>query len=518
MKPEAERLLELFRGNTRTSGRYYPDRDRAVTEHEPLTLADFEAHLAGKVGCGSVPIQDDDTCSWGAIDIDNHDSDEDIPLRPMAELIESQRLPLIACRSKSGGIHVYLFLDKAQPVARIRPFLMKWAGVLGHAGCEVFPKQTRLSTGGDGKKQAGNWLNLPYFGNGTTMRYAVRGGKQLSLQEFLDAADQLKVSDKSLGLLSSSGHPEAPPCVQQMLKNGVAAGHRNEALYAVSVYFRKSQPETFQAAAAEVNGQMFAKPLARGEATRTIASAGKPDYGYRCNEEPCRSLCDRATCLTRKFGITPADRDRLEVFEALPEFTDLVKYMTSPPRWDLKANGKAIRGIQTDELFDWKWMQLALMNELTIVAPSMKNLDWQRILAPLAAKARLVETPDDASIAGIIRERLREFAGKTDLHNKGLDKEDRKGLVRGLPVVQVVDGERCVVFRMPDFVNYLKRTRSEEMKGTDLWFAIKDLGVRNMRMRIPGAKSGEDNINVYHLPVKAVMQPDATAPEFRSEL
>lgn len=510
----AQRLKALFPGNTRSSGRYDPKRDRAFTEAEPLTVEDFINHINGTMGAGAVPIQDDDTCQFAAIDIDNHDSDEDIPLKPFSEKIAALGLPLVACRSKSGGIHAYLFLEKPQPCTRIRVLMTRWALQLGVGGSEIFPKQGKLATTSDGKKQLGNWLNLPYFDAAKTMRYAMVAGKKLSLEEFLTHVEKNRITEAVLRALSSSDHPEAPPCVQRMYSNGVAQGHRNEALYAISVYLRKADPESFKTKAVEANSTVFARPLGRSELERTVNSAGKPDYGYRCNEEPCRSLCDRGTCLTRKFGITPADAERLDTVEALPGFSDLVKYNSEPVRWEIKIDGVKVTGIQTEALLDWRAIRSLIADRLTKVVPLMKNMEWERILQPLMKEARIIDTPDDASIAGTIRERLREFASKTDLLNKGQDKEDRKALLRGLPVIQVMDGDRSVVFRSQDFVNYLKRTKSEELKGVALWLAVKELGVMHRRIRV----GSDNNINVWYLPVAAVRGVDAEKPEYKSEL
>lgn len=510
----ASRLMALFTGNTRSSGRYDLKRDRAFTEAAPALLEDFIAHIQGVIGVGVVPIQDDDTCQFAVLDVDNHDSDEDIPLHPFAEKIAVLKLPLVACRSKSGGIHAYLFLDKPVSCQRVRVMMTQFAIQLGVAGCEVFPKQGKLSTTNEGKKQQGNWINLPYFDADKTMRYAVIGDKRLSLLEFLDYVEKNRVGEASLKAQALSEHPDAPPCVQRMYANGVAQGHRNEGLYAVGVYQRKRNPDDYKAKTFEANQTIFSRALGRAEAERTINSAGKADYGYRCNEEPCRSLCDRGVCLTRKYGITPVDAERIDTVDALPEFTDLTKFESDPVKWEFRVGGVKITNISTDELLDWRAIRSLIAARLTKGVPLIKTPEWERILFPMMKEARIIETPDDASIAGLMRERLREFAGKTNLLNKGQDKEERKALLRGLPVVQEIDGTRCVVFRQQDFVNYLKRTKSEEMKGVNLWMAVKELGVRHGRIRI----GTTDNINVWHLPVSAVMGNDAEKPEYTSEL
>lgn len=511
----AERFLRLFVGNQRSSGRYDPRRDRAFTEYEPLKLADVKAHLTGTMGAGAVPIQDDNSCTWAAIDIDNHDSDEDIDLAAVDQKIQANKLPLIPCRSKSGGVHVYLFLDSPQPAGRIKALMNGWAAAVGHPGSEIFPKQGMLANGKDGNKQHGNWINLPYMHVAATKRYAMVGGKVLGVEEFVSRAEAMRVGDKALRAMSSADHPDAPPCIQKMYANGVAQGHRNEALYNVVVYLRKASPDGYERLAEDANKSIFSRPLGKSEVSRTIASAGRDAYGYRCNEEPCRSLCDRDSCLKRKFGITPADAERLNAVEAIPPFTDLVKYLTEPVRWEIKIDGLKITNLSTEYLLDWRAMRQVIAERLTKIVPLIKNQEWERILIPLMKQARMVEAPDDSSVTGIIRDRLREFASKTDLTNRGKDLDDRKALMRGMPVVQVYEGDRHVFFRGQDFVNYLKRTRTEELKGVSLWFAVKEVGVAHTRLR-----AGDHNINVWYLPVKTVLEHRAPVegPEFKSEL
>ncbi len=510
-----ERMAALFVSNDRSSGRFDPGRGRMHTEYTGLSAKEFGPHLSGSVGCGGVPILDDDTCMWAAIDIDAHDSDEDIPIHPVDELIRQHKLPLIACRSKSGGIHCYMFMEKPIAASKIRSLLGRWSEVVGYKGHEIFPKQARLGSGegGEGKKSLGNWINLPYFGGDDTNRYAVREGKKLKLLEFLTLAEKLRVDESDLKTHAVADHPNAPPCVQRMFTEGVGQGQRNEALYNTVIYLKKMDPDGYEGRAKEANSAMFTKPLGRAEMQRTIGSAARPGYSYRCNEEPIRSLCDRATCLKREFGITPDEADRLQATESLPLFNNLVKYLTEPIRWQIDIDGQPVTNISTQQLLEWRFMRELIAERLTKIVPVIKPNEWERLLQPLMAEARIVETPDEASVTGVVRDRLREFASKTDLSSKGDNMEDRKSLMRGMPVVAKVQGERCVVFRAQDYINYLKRTKSEELKGVNLWFALKGMGVISCKLRV-----GESTINVWHVPVRSILSHSVEPMEFKSDL
>jgi hypothetical protein len=391
----------------------------------------------------------------------------------------------------------------------------KWAVAVGHKGVEVFPKQSKLLKGKNGKLQLGNWINLPYMGGDNTIRYAFRNGKRLTLAEFIIAADKAQISEEEVSNQVLVEHGQAPPCVQRMLSEGVPVGNRNEALYGITVYLKRAFPDDYEGRAMDVNTSVFGKSLPRSEAGRTIVSAGRPDYSYRCHEEPCRSLCDKDTCVKRKFGINRTEFDLLSAKQALPIFTDLTKYLSDPIRWEFKLDGISVTNMATEALLSWKMMRIAIADKLTRVAPNIKDEEWQRILQPLMDDARIIEAPDDASISGVIRERLREFAGKTDLLAKGEDLQERRSLLRGVPCVIVSEGERCVAFRSSDFINYLKRTKSEELKGVNLWFSVRGLGVRHTKLRV-----GEHNVNLWCIPVKEIMEgmTHAEPPEFKSNI
>lgn len=473
---QAARMLSLFEGNQRSSGRFDPKSGKMFTEYAALQEKDFEKHLNGAQGMGSVPIRDDDTCSWGAIDIDNHGQEDDIPIAPVDEKIILHRLPAIACRSKSGGVHIYTFFQKPRAASKVRAILARWATLLDFPKTEIFPKQARL-IGEPGKKQLGNWINLPYLGGDASNRYAFNSSKKLSLEEFLDKAEALRISDSDLAATVLSLHPQAPPCVQRMMIEGVPQGKRNEALFNATIYFKRLDEAEYENYAASFNVEAFDKPLGRVEFTRTVTSASRPDYTYRCNEEPIRSFCNRTECLKRQFGITPTESTRVEEISGLPAFTDLIKYLTEPVRWSFQMDGVRVVNVPTDVLLDWSKVRTVIAEQLTRVVPLIKNTEWDRILQPLMAGARIETVPDEAGLQGLMRERLRDFAGKI---KKANGHNDVGAILRGLPVVY----EDYVCFRAQDFVNFLKRTRTEEIKGVGLWFALMPLGVEQRRVRV----------------------------------
>jgi len=510
------RYFTLFRGNQRSVGRFNPNNGKMHTDHEAPVISDIKRHIAGEYGVGIVPIMDDNCCWWGAIDIDNHGQDEDIPIGPIDQSLLSSDAQAIPCRSKSGGVHVYVFFDKPWPASRVKLLLTMIAKDIKYPNAEIFPKQNRLAKSSGDDKQRGNWLNMPYFGGDAGMRYAYRNGKKLGLASFLDLAESMKMTDAIYAQRIRKENPDAPPCVQQMLIDGVGKGQRNEGLYQITVYAKKAFPDTFLEKAREFNITAFDPPLSRAEAERTIHSASRPDYKYRCGEDPQKSLCDRDVCLKRRCGVTPLDVETQNALSELPEFSELIKYTTDPVRWEIRVNNKIITNIETEDLMDWRFMRTAAAERLMKILPLIKNQEWERILQPLMMEARVMTAPEDASVSGLVRARLREFAAKAVDMRDEKRMEDRQALLRGLPVIGTRDGVRVVIFRAQDFVQYLKRMKSEELRGVNLWFAVRELGIEDMKMRV---SSGKPPIHVWYLPVHEVeMDNVPDEPTIKSEI
>jgi len=480
-----KKFAALYQSNRISYGNWTPKNGKMFTTKEEYTDKNIKNHLSGIMGLGLVAINDDNKCWWGAIDIDNH-SGEEININKIAKAIHDKGLPLIVCKSKSGGAHCYLFGSEPLPAHFVRSILNKWATDLGFQGSEVFPKQSRLV-----KKQLGNWINLPYFKSEQRLAHEFDKGdiKTLSLTEFMDKAMISRVDQSLLEDFMLVEHREAPPCIQQMMKNGVDSGHRNEGLYNLSVYLRKSHPDDYKERAFDINQTIFEKPLSFAEAKKTINSvSGNRDYRYKCLEEPCRSFCDSEVCLKREYGITSDEVGFLSRAD-MPEITGLKIYDMEPPIWEMKLNGTTV-AITTSQFYNFQEFAKVVMEKLLIVVPPMKNKDWINVLAGLMSVAERVETPEDASTPGIIKEKLREFIYKADLKSNGRDVNDRAMIRRGMPVVQEVGvggiAGRHVVFRGGDFVAFLKRTRSEELKGSMLWNALRTFGVTHTRLRVEG--------------------------------
>ena len=188
----------------------------------PLDETHIEKHFEGAVGAGAIPITSDNRCRFGCIDVDVYPLDHGELVRACAGL----DVPAVVCRSKSGGAHVYFFIEGWIAASDMRDKLSEIAASLGYGSAEIFPKQEKLLVE---RGDVGNFINLPYFDVKRTLRPAFgNDGRELSLEEFLDFVDEqttkpAKFMDLQLGS-KTDFMPECPPCLVTLTTNGIGEG------------------------------------------------------------------------------------------------------------------------------------------------------------------------------------------------------------------------------------------------------------------------------------------------------
>ncbi len=187
MEDRVKKFKSIFYGLDRAYGQYVSDGQsvngkasgKAFILKQPVTDQLWIDHINGKdPSLGIIPIRDDSSCIWGCIDIDTYPLD----FKKIVSKIRKLDLPLVMCRSKSGGAHIFLFLREPTQAKIIRDKLIEWSGLIGYANCEVFPKQIEIRAD---RGDTGNFLNLPYHGGDESMRHAFDDdGQAITLDEF----------------------------------------------------------------------------------------------------------------------------------------------------------------------------------------------------------------------------------------------------------------------------------------------------------------------------------------------
>lgn len=252
---------DRFQGRRTAFGQYLvvdggKNDAHTVRDVQEIPRDSWERHLRGEgAGLGVIPIDENDECRFGAIDVD----DPEIDHGALARQVTAFKLPLVVCRSKSGGAHLYFFLPAPTPARDVQTFLNRCVLVLGLKNpddreVEVFPKQTTVPEG-----KTGNWINLPYYAGAETDRYAFGPeGERLDLERFLAFAE----AQQLLGVDESGSWWRTPDVVVAQTV-GILAPHypgpgsRNDFhLYAAGSFWNEGHDQ-------EVAGEV-AERLAKG--------------------------------------------------------------------------------------------------------------------------------------------------------------------------------------------------------------------------------------------------------------
>jgi hypothetical protein len=275
---------------------------KAVVVRKPPTDDLWVKHLEGvDPSLGIIPIRADNTCIWGCVDIDQYPLD----LAGLVKKVRSLNLPLVVCRSKSGGAHVFLFTTVPVSAYDMQKYLKNAAALLGEAGREIFPKQTEILVE---RGDTGNFLNLPYFGGDDGLRYGIKDdGTSASMEEFYTMYDKY-VQSPPLAFPEEpkqAEHPikDGPPCLQALCAQGFPEGTRNNGLFNVGIYLKRAVDGGWEDKLMEHNMKYFDPPLGMSEIQLITKQLQKKDYKYKCKDAPINSFCNSGLCRTRKFGV-----------------------------------------------------------------------------------------------------------------------------------------------------------------------------------------------------------------------
>ncbi len=488
----ANEFFECFVGLPRAYGKYTITdtthekvEGQAATVREPPTAEMWLDHLNGKQGLGIIPIRDDATVRWGAIDVDVYD----LNLPELEEKVRALNLPLILCKTKSGGAHLYLFLTEDTSAELVRGKLMNWAIALGYSGIEVFPKQVRLAS----ERDVGNWINMPYFGKD---RWAIHDGEWLHPEDFLLLVDETAIT---ITVLKDTDPPqeesdsmmlEGPPCLQSLARSGFSSGSRNKGLFNIGVYLRKRFGDEFQDKLDEYNQQFMDPPLGHKEIAQLVRSINRKNYEFTCNDDPIASVCNKQICITRKFGIQSGDD------EPGVTFGPLIKVLTNPPTWIWEVDSARIE-LTTQELRDQARFHTRCMEELNVWPFPVKANSWRKIIRDALESVKEEIAPPDATLEGTVMAMLYQYCS-----TKALAKSKEELLIHK-PWME--NGR--TYFYCPDFKRYLEqqRVRITEKK---LWNVLRENQAGHEEFYIKGT-----HINVWYVPAVVLQSESFGVPQ-----
>ena len=471
---------------------------KATIVREPRTTALWEGHLSGKgQGIGIVPINEDNMCVWGCVDVDQYPLDHKL----LVEKIRKLKLPLVVCRSKSGGAHCFLFTTAPVDAKDMQATLQNISAALGYGGSEIFPKQVKLNLD---RGDVGNFLNLPYYDAEDGLRYAIKDdGTSATLQEFFDLHETYKQTPEQILTLQLDEQQEStpikdgPPCLQILAKSKISEGGRNNGLFNLGVYLKKAYPDSYESELLTYNMTYLDPPLPLSEVNIVAKQLDRKDYAYKCADAPISSHCNKELCQTRKHGIGAAALGA--------SIANLRKYNSNPPVWFLDVNGEPLE-LDTEALMSQPVFQKACMEQLNFMPRSVAKPVWEGRIGGLLSEmsdneSAIIEVAEDASISGQFYDYLEEFC----VHlQKANDKEE---ILLKRPWTD--DEAGITLFRLKDFENFLKRNKFFEYKAHKIAQRLRDRGGESRVIKIKGRP-----VRVWQIPSFDTAEIEFATPSF----
>tara|TARA_B100000886_G_scaffold337095_1_gene297147 strand:+ start:2931 stop:4481 length:1551 start_codon:yes stop_codon:yes gene_type:complete len=510
------RFKGIFEGNNSAYGRLIlsgkkdsrgKEKGKPWIKRETPTEQVWIDHIEGKQdsdgkllpALGIIPINEDNKCKWGCIDVDVYNLDH----KKVIDKIKELKFPLITFRSKSGGAHLFLFADKFIPAFLMQDKLRQMSEALGYEGSEVFPKQTELLTE---RGDVGNFLNLPYHDGTKGLRYALdEDGKALSLESFYSMYDKFVQTEEQIDSIQIKAPPkkkeyfeEGPPCLNRLADEGFGEGARNNGLFNVGVYRKKSNPDNWEDMLVADNLNVMDPPLGNTEVQALIKSLNRKGYDkYRCKDQPICGVCNASKCATKMYGVGYDE-------EQMPTLASLMKVTSVPPQWFLNVDDKRVE-LKSKELRDINLFAEAVLDQVSIVIPEVTAKNWRQLyLKNLVEGVDEIEPLKSLDPKYFIVNLLKDFTVNRPQAKK---KEDI------LRKMAWTDEDNFCYFRMDDFYAWAKRN-NWELDRTKTAGLIKDLKVFEKEVRMTLKGQTPHLIKIKSLKEKSDEKPEITQEPF----
>jgi len=472
---KVEKFKSIFNGLDRAYGQYKSEGPKANGKvggkafiiKEPVTDKLWADHLDGKdPSLGIIPIRDDSTCSWGCIDVDTYPLEH----KKLIKKIRDLKLPLVICRSKSGGAHVFIFLKEPVQASLVRDKLTEWSAEIGYAHCDIFPKQVEIKAD---RGDTGNFLNLPYHGGDNSMRHGFSDdGSGASLTDFFHLYDTYCTSEKDLIEFKVKRKKEVkeledgPPCLATLMSQGIPEGGRDNTLYQYAVYAKKKWPNEWQAKVDEFNHKYMEKPLGSAQVQKTVTQHERKDYQYKCKDQPMCAVCSPIVCQSRQYGIGDS-------FEH--NFSDLTKIQSDQSVWFLNVDGQRLV-LETEELFDQNKFRKACMDKINIIPNPMRPNAWTTRLQQLLRDIEVIEAPKEIRKEGRFKSLLEQF----------LDDQGAAEHIDEINMGKAWFSEGNAYFKTEAIQTFLEKKRFKDFTSTQIHATIRQMGGGHAYRKVQG--------------------------------
>jgi hypothetical protein len=486
-----DEYMKAFTGNKDAYGVHVPAKaadekgkksGESFTKKENVREEHYLSHLKGENSLGIVPINADNKVTFSVLDVDVYKTNH----THIIKAIYDNAFPILPFRSKSGGLHLYIFYRTPVSAKDSVAVLHNFRSALGlPKNTETFPKQTILKP-----DQIGNWINLPYFNCYETERYLYdENGEPVPFEmALLKIKDSKTTIEECTDFMDTLPLYDAPPCLQALYITG-CTNSRNMYLFSLAKYYKTKHGDDFEMAVLEANARLD-KPLDVEEVVKTVISAHKKkEYGYKCKEEPICSICEKAKCKKREYGVGSGAVSDLS-------YEELRQYDTDPPYYEWIVNGKSLKFYTEMDIINQATFRSLSFRILHVLPNRLKDETWTRIVNQALTNVviKSVDAGDDISPGAQLREYIVEYlTRRAPAINPSMILMDH---------VFKDDELKAYVFKGKNLVNFLvQQKRFYAFGQTEIQARIALMGAHPVRYYIDKKNS---NVRVWTMPYDAI--------------
>jgi hypothetical protein len=282
-----------------------------------------------------------------------------------------------------------------------------------------------------------------------------------------------------------------------LCKQKISEGGRNNGLFNIGVYLRKSHPDSWETEIQNYNITYLQPPLPLNEVNAVAKQLQKSDYAYKCKDQPIVNYCNNDLCRTRKFGIDAAVSGAT--------VANLRKYDSDPPVWFVDVNGAPVE-LDTEGLMNQTNFQRACIDQLNHMPRSLTKQAWESRINTLLSdmqktEGSVVEVSEDASTSGAFYELLEEWVSAMQKAN------DREEILLKRPWTD--EDEGTVYFRIRDLEAHLKRNQFKEYKPHKIAQRLRDINGSATSISIKNR-----TVRVWVIPAFENIAVDVETPDF----
>ena len=378
---------------------------------EPFTDQIFIDHLNGVKSVGIQPTNENSEVKFGLIDIDpnnyvNYDK------KIFIDKIQEFKLPLIPIESKSGGLHLFIFMKEFVSATLLVSFLSNLLPLFNlKPDNEIFPKQTQLTKDAEtGELRPGQFINLPYYKR--TERQALNiDGTPFTFEQFIEVVEVNLVEVKNLDAITEGidtqiyegtdeDFKDGPPCLahlSKIMRDPLFDG-RDRFMYNYHVFVKMKYPDTWKQKVKNAPVKYFEERYANAWDDQTlnakVRSWNRSEKGFTCTKEPISLHCKKGICVKKKFGVLAGSKG------TYPELTNLKKIDLDPePEYEfdiIKPNGISTATVHcrsVEHVTDQRKRRNAIAKAAGFPPPIIKGDEDQTILVSLWKTQEVVSPP-----------------------------------------------------------------------------------------------------------------------------